>query len=77
MNTKSSFCHGPLSPLTKTCGLKRRGHRRGPITLDDVDKLCKEEWSQILFFVFHNLITVYVTGEDCALLLAKGGHTKY
>ena len=31
----------------------------GPRTLDDLERLCKEEWSQIPFSVFYNLIRCY------------------
>ena len=39
--------------------LKRRVHKRGPRTLDDLETFCKEEWSQIPFSVFYNLIRCY------------------
>ena len=36
--------------------LKRRVHRRGHRTLDDLERFCKEEWSPIPFSVFYNLV---------------------
>ena len=62
--------------LTLWAELKRRVHKRGPGTLDDLERFCKEEWSQILFSVFYNLIRCYGR-RLCAVLLAKGGCTKY
>ena len=34
-------------------------YKRGPRTLDDLERFCKEEWSQIPFSVFYNLIRYY------------------
>ena len=39
--------------------LKRRMQKRGPQTLDDLERFCKEKWSQIPFSVFYNLIRCY------------------
>ena len=40
------------------------------------EKVCKEEWSQIPLSVFYNLMRCYER-RICAVLLAKGGYTKY
>ena len=66
-----------LSPdLNLWAELKRRVHKREPRILDDLERFCEEEWSLIPFFVFYILIRCY--GRSlCAVLLAKGGCTKY
>lgn len=56
--------------------LKRRVQRRGPRSLDDLEILCKEEWSKIPLSVFSNLVKHYKRRLG-AVLLAKGGCTKH
>ena len=53
--------------------LKRRVHKRA---LNDMERFCKEEWSQIPLSVFYNLnrCKKIILG---AVLLAKGGCTQY
>ena len=51
-----------------------RMHKRGPRTLDDMERFREEEWSQIPFFIFYNLISY--GRRLCAVLLAKGDCTK-
>ena len=66
-----------LNPIENLWGeLKRRVHKRGPRTLDDLERLCKEEWSKIPLSVFSNLVKCY-RRRLRAVLLAKGGCTKY
>ena len=66
-----------LNPIENLWGeLKRRVHERGPRTLDDLERLCKEEWSKIPLSVFSNLVKCY-RRRLSAVLLAKGGCTKY
>lgn len=36
--------------------LKRRVHMRGPGTLNDLERFCKEQWSQMVCSVFCKLI---------------------
>ena len=55
--------------------LKRRMQKRGPQTLDDLERFCKEERSQIPFSVFYNLIRCY--GRRLSAVVAKGGCTNY
>ena len=66
-----------LNPIENLWGeLKRRVHERGPRTLDDLERLCKEEWSKIPLSVCSNLVKCY-RRRLSAVLLAKGGCTKY
>ncbi|KAI4877546.1 hypothetical protein NFI96_019012 [Prochilodus magdalenae] len=39
--------------------LKRRVQRRGPRSLDDLERMCKEEWSKIPLSVFSHLVKHY------------------
>ena len=51
----------PTILLTLWSELKRRAHKRGPSTLDDLERFYKEEWSQIPFSAFYKLIGYFVT----------------
>uniref|UniRef100_A0AAR2LDN2 Tc1-like transposase DDE domain-containing protein n=1 Tax=Pygocentrus nattereri TaxID=42514 RepID=A0AAR2LDN2_PYGNA len=49
-----------LNPIENLWGeLKRRVQRRGPRSLDDLERLCKEEWSKIPLSVFSHLVKHY------------------
>ena len=48
-----------MEPLKLWAELKRRVHKRGPRTVEDLERFCKEEWSRIPFSVFCNLIRCY------------------
>ena len=54
--TKHKITHLPWpsqsSDVNLWAELKRRVHKRGPRTLGDLERFCKEEWSQLPFFVF-------------------------
>lgn len=66
-----------LNPIENLWGeLKRRVHKRGPRILDDLERFFKEEWSKIPLSVFFNLVKCY-RRRLSAVLLAKGGCTKY
>ena len=63
LNTKSGFCHGSQSP-DLWADLKRRVHTRGPQTLDDLERLCEEEFG---FLLLYFTILFDVMGEDSVL----------
>ena len=66
-----------LNPIENLWGeLKRRVQRRGPRSLDDLERFCKEEWLKIPLSVFSHLVKHYRRRLG-AVLLAKGGCTKY
>uniref|UniRef100_A0A3B1K8N4 MIF4G domain-containing protein n=1 Tax=Astyanax mexicanus TaxID=7994 RepID=A0A3B1K8N4_ASTMX len=49
-----------LNPIENLWGeLKRRVQRRGPRSLDDLERMCKEEWSKIPLSVFSHLVKHY------------------
>ncbi|KAI5615347.1 calmodulin-regulated spectrin-associated protein 2-like isoform X4, partial [Silurus asotus] len=65
-----------LNPIEIVWGeLKRRVRKRGPRTLDDLERLCKKEWSKIPLSVFSNLVKCY-RRRLSAVLLAKGAMIK-
>ena len=62
-----------LNPIENLWGeLKRRVQKRGPRSLDDLERLCNEEWSKIPLSVFSHLVKHY-RRRLCAVFLAKGG----
>lgn len=66
-----------LNPIENLWGeLKRRVQRRRPRSLDELERFCKEEWLNIPLSVFSHLVKHYRRRLG-AVLLAKGGCTKY
>ena len=58
--------------LTLWAELKRRVHKRGPRTLDGLERFCKKEWSQIPFSVI--LQPYYVLQEKTlCCFIGRGG----
>ena len=62
-----------LNPIENLWGeLNRRVQKRGPRSLDDLERLCKEEWSKIPLSVSSHLVKHHRRRLG-AVLLAKGG----
>ncbi|KAG2465277.1 TCB1 transposase, partial [Polypterus senegalus] len=58
------------------CELKRAVHARKPSNLNELERICKEEWSKIPSTTIQTLIGTYRKRLE-AVISAKGGSTKY